>query len=96
MTGISLYVLTSAAVGAGCAAAGVYAVPALPARAEMDRALLRTGVAAAAACAWGLWRGQAPVTLLSFAAATLLLGEVRVRALERAHAAAEQRNEIQP
>ena len=86
MTGISLYPLASAAVGVACAAVGVYAVPAEPERAVMDRALLRTAVATAAACAWALWRDEVGATLVPFAATTFLLGHLRVRARDRARA----------
>jgi hypothetical protein len=74
--------LASAVVGAVCAAAGVYAVAPVPERAEMDRALLRTAVAMAAACAWALWWDEVLATLLPFIATTFLLGRLRVRALE--------------
>ena len=83
MTGISLHPLASAAVGAACAVAGVYAVPPDPERAEMDGALLRTGVATAAACAWALWRDEVGATLVPFVATTFRLGEVRMRALRK-------------
>jgi hypothetical protein len=83
MTGIILYPVASAAVGAACAAAGVYAVPPIPERAELDRALLRMGVATAAACAWALWLDRVIATLAPFVAATFLLGRLRERAADR-------------
>lgn len=75
--------MTAAAVGAACAAAGVYASPAEPQRHEMDRALLRTGIVMAAACAWALWWDEIGATLVSFVVATYVLGDVRLRRLRR-------------
>ena len=66
--------LTAASVGVGLATVGTFRVPAEPARAETDRALLRLAVAAAGACAWALWQSQAFATMLPFVVATLLLG----------------------
>jgi len=91
MTGISLYPLASVAIGVACAAAGVYVVPATPGRAEMDRALLRTGIATVAACAWALWRDEIAATLVPFVAAIFLLGELRVRLQDRARTRARTR-----
>jgi len=95
MTGISLYPLASVAIGVACAAAGVYVVPAVPERAEMDRALLRTGIATVAACAWALWRHEVAATLVPFVAAIFLLGELRVRLRDRARTRARTRTQAQ-
>ena len=70
---------TSAAVGAACALVGVYAGPRVPERANLDRALAVTALAATAACAWSLWRHELAATMLTFVAVTYLAGEFRSR-----------------
>jgi hypothetical protein len=72
--------LSSVAVGAIAATAGVYAGPRVPDRTNLDWALAATAVAGAAAIGWGLWSGRLLATLVPFVLVTYAVGEWRMRA----------------
>ena len=72
-------VLSSVAVGALAALAGVYAGPRVPGRTNLDWALAAAVVAAATAVGWGIAHHRLLATMIPFVLVTYLAGEWRTR-----------------